>query len=969
MNGRLFLACLFSVSFSLSAAQAEDPAKKTDALSFENDVRKILKVHCLHCHGENGETEGSLDLRLKRLMVKGGDSGAAIVPGKSGESELIARIEAKEMPPEGKHMPEEELAILKRWVNQGAHTLRPEPKKIDDDYVFPDELAFWSFQPVKNSPVPKVKQPKLVRQPVDAFLLAKLEAQGLTFTAEASKAALARRAFFDLIGLPPTPAELKQFLDDKSPDAYEKLIDRLLASKHYGERWGRHWLDVAGYADTEGYNNKDMERPWAFRYRDYVIRAFNKDKPYDQFLQEQLAGDEMVKPPYHKLKPEEMEKLVATGFLRMAPDGTGSNPAEKEVAKNQVIIDTVNIVSSSILGMTVACAQCHDHKYDPIPQNDYYRFRAIFEPALDWKSWRTPAARRISIMSDADRKVANEFEAEAKKVLAERTELVNKFIDRTLERELLDVPEDKRDAMRTAYKTTGKKRTKEQVAMLKEYPRINRLSSGSLYLYDRTLHEQSGKATQKAKELAKTLVGKIKQETLQKIPEAERAAAVAAQKTDAKKRTEAQKKIIADYPALLVSTSSLAKFDKAGAAQIQHYKDEAKRLMELKTQKILTEYSDKATAIRSKKPTEEFIRVLTEVPGKIPKTFFFDRGDFEQPKHELLPAGLTVIKSNLEKAVEIPAANKELPTTGRRLAYAKYITSGQHPLTARVFVNRLWLHHFGKGIVASPTDFGKLGIPPTHLELLDWLSQDFVSHGWKIKRLHKMMMTSTAYMQSSQRSDDYDVADPDNLLYGHMPVRRLEAETIRDSIIAVTGRLKTDLYGQPVPVKEDEVGQIVVGVANVDSAGRQKKNIKMDDRQFRRSIYVAVSRSKPLAVLDMFDAPKMEPNCEKRSSSTVAPQSLLMMNSGFMVEHAEYFAERLQKEQAGNQAEQVKLAWMLAFGKEPSAEEVQQSVGFIKSQVPQFKTTAKAAGKTPEQLALATFCQALLSSNGFLYVD
>ncbi|QDT40808.1 Planctomycete cytochrome C [Gimesia alba] len=969
MNGRLFLACLFSVSFSLSAAQAEDPAKKTDALSFENDVRKILKVHCLHCHGENGETEGSLDLRLKRLMVKGGDSGPAIVPGKSGESELIARIEAKEMPPEGKHMPEEELAILKRWVDQGAHTLRPEPEKIDADYVFPDELAFWSFQPVKNNAVPKVKQSKLVRQPVDAFLLAKLEEKGLTFTSEASKAALARRAFFDLIGLPPTPAELKQFLNDKSPDAYEKLIDRLLASKHYGERWGRHWLDVAGYADSEGYNNKDMERPWAYRYRDYVIRAFNEDKPYDQFLQEQLAGDEMVKPPYHKLKPEELEKLVATGFLRMAPDGTGSNPAEKEVAKNQVITDTVDIVSSSILGLTVACAQCHDHKYDPIPQNDYYRFRAIFEPAFDWKNWRTPAGRRISIMSDADRKIANEFEAEAKKVLAERTELVNKFIDRTLERELLDVPEEKRDAMRKAYKTTGKERTKEQVAMLKEYPRINRLSAGSLYLYDRTLHEQSGKATQKAKELAKTLVEKIKQETLEKIPEAQRANALAAQKADAKKRTDEQKKIIAEFPGLLVSTSNLAEFDKAGAAEVQHHKDEAKRFLDLKTTAVLKEYSDKATAIRDKKPKEEFIRVLTEVPGKVPKTFFFNRGDFEQPKHELLPAGLTVIKSNLEKTVEIPAVNKELPTTGRRLAYANYITSGQHPLTARVFVNRLWLHHFGKGIVASPTDFGKLGIPPTHLELLDWLANDFVTHGWKIKRLHKMLMTSTAYRQSSQRSDEYDVADPDNLLYGHMPVRRLEAETIRDSIIAVTGKLKTDLYGQPVPVKEDEVGQIVVGVANVDSAGRQGKAIKMDDRKFRRSIYVAVSRSKPLAVLDMFDAPKMEPNCEKRSSSTVAPQSLLMMNSGFMVEHAEYFAERLEKEQAGNQAEQVKLAWMLAFGKEPSTEEVQQSVEFIKSQIPQFKTTAKAAGKTPEQLALATFCQALLSSNGFLYVD
>lgn len=969
MNGRLFLAYVFSVSVCLSSAQAEDTAKKTASLSFENDVRKILKVHCLHCHGENGEKEGSLDLRLKRFMVKGGDSGAAIVPGKSDQSELIARVVAQEMPPEGKHMPQAEIEILKQWIDQGAHTLRPEPEKIAADYLAEEDLAFWSFQPVKNSPVPQVKHPKLVRQPVDAFLLAKLEANKLSFSSQASKTSLARRAFYDLIGLPPTPEELKQFLDDKSPDAYEKLIDRLLASKHYGERWGRHWLDVAGYADSEGYNNRDMERPWAFRYRDYVIRAFNADKPYDQFLREQIAGDEMVKPPYKNLSPADLEKLVATGFLRMAPDGTGSNPAEKEVAKNQVVTDTIDIVSSSVLGLTVACAQCHDHKYDPIPQNDYYRFRAIFEPALDWKNWRAPASRRISIMSDADRKIANQFEAEAKKVLAERTKLVNKFIDRTLERELLEVPEDKRDLARTAYKTTGKKRTKEQTALLKNYPRINRLSAGSLYLYDRTLVEQSGKATQQAKKLAKELVEKISKETLSKIPETQKKIALTAKKTDAKKRTAEQKKIIAEFPALLVSVSNLAKFDSKGAAQVQHLKDEAKRLTGLKTVAILKKYSDDAAKIRDKKPKEEFVRVLTEVPGKVPKTFFFNRGDFEQPKHELLPAGLSVIKSNLKQPVDIPKKNKELTSTGRRLAYINYLTNGQHPLTARVFVNRVWLHHFGKGIVASPTDFGKLGIPPTHLELLDWLAHDFVSHGWKIKRLHKMLMTSTAYMQSSQRSADYDVVDPDNLLYGRMPVRRLEAETIRDSVIAVTGKLKAELYGKPVPIKEDEVGQIVVGIANVDTAGRQKKAIKMDDRKFRRSVYISVSRSKPLAVLDMFDAPKMEPNCEKRSSSTVAPQSLLMMNSGFMVEHTNYFAERLEKERPGNKAEQVKLAWLLSYGKEPSAEEVKQSVAFIDTQIAHFKSAKVSSDKTPEQLALATFCQALLSSNGFLYVD
>lgn len=860
------------ISFSLSALVI------ADEVTYEKHVRSILKTHCFHCHGEGDELKGGLDVRLRRLMAKGGESGPAIVVGKPQESLLFERVRSGEMPPEEVELrlTPKEIATIQQWIVEGAKAKFSEPDDLDPaNYITEEERSYWAFQPVKRGEIPAVNRTDRVHTPIDRFLLAKLEEENLAFAADADKRTLVRRVFFDLLGLPPTSDEVSEFVDDSSPAAYDRLLDRLVNSPRYGERWGRHWLDVAGYADSEGFTEEDPVRPDAYKYRDYVISAFNDDKPFDHFIIEQLAGDELLTPPFENLTPEQAEKLIATGFLRMAPDGTGIGGVDQNAARNEVVAKTIEIVSTSLLGLTVGCAQCHNHRYDPISQADYYSMRAIFEPALDWKNWLAPNKRRVSLYTDADRAKSAEVEAEAQKVLAERTKKQNEFIEATFELELAKLDEGLRLPIRKARETAAKDRTPEQTKLLKEHPSVN-VSAGSLYLYD----------------------------------------------------------------------------SKAAA--------ELKKMQEA------------ADAIRATKPKEEFVRAAWEPAGTaLPKTFLFYRGDYEQPKQELAPRELTVLTSLT--SADLPVKNDTLPTSGRRLAYAKWLTSGQHPLVARVIVNRIWLNHFGRGLVPTPGDFGTLGTEPTHPALLDWLANEFVTSGWSVKHLHRLIMTSTAYRQSSRRHTAGDAVDADNLLYWRMPIRRLDAEVLRDAALAVSGELNTRAFGPPVPVMADRVGQFVVGKENLN-AGRPGAVLPMKGEDLRRSIYIQVRRSRPLSVLAPFDLPRMEPNCTVRSVSTVSPQSLLLMNSPFATTRAADFAKRVQYEAGGEIKSQLTLAWQLAFSAQPTDEELADGIAFIEDQTNHFAMNPAPASKdkkavTPQQEALASFCHALLSSNRFLYID
>ena len=559
--------------------------------------------------------------------------------------------------------------------------------------------------------------------------------------------------------------------------------------------------------------------------------------------------------------------------------------------------ETIKVVSTSLMGLTVGCAQCHNHRFDPISHVDYHRLRAVFEPAYDWKNWRKPAERLVDLTTAAVNRQGDGIEAEAAKIDAEHRRKLDELIDQVFQREIKKVPEGQRTEVKQARETKDAKRTSRQKELLRQFPNVF-VNAGTISLF------------------------------------------------------EPQK------------TMELDKLTKAAAAK------------------------------RASKPPRDQIMALTEIPGKAPPTHLFHRGDHQQPKQVTPPGNLAVLAAT--SRVEFPAKDPNLTTTGRRLAFAHSITDGKHPLLPRAIVNRLWMHHFGTGIVETPGDFGMHGAQPTHPELLDWLAQDWIAGGWKLKRIHKLLVTSTAYRQQSQRTMAGDAVDPDNRLLHRFTPRRLEAESVRDAVLAITGKLNRTPFGPPIPTREDEFGQVVLGAGARDGNGIVQTSGTLGNDAFRRSIYVSVRRSKPLSVLETFDAPIMSPNCERRVASTVAAQSLLLMNSRFATSSADDMAERLFRECGADVDKQVERAWLLAYSRPPDAREIADARAYLAGTGKRFAATATTEPKTavpaeakkkaptdptkkapsakkptpnPDRLALASMCQALLASNEMLYVD
>ena len=842
-------------------------------LTFEKDVRPIVKAHCTHCHGEEEKPEGGVDLRLRRFMDE------IIVPGQPAKSKLVEVIRSGEMPEKGKPLTEAQLAVIETWIAQGAKTAKAEPLVLaPGPLISDDDRAYWLFQPVKRPAVPQIaNEPTRSFNPVDRFILAEASRKGLALAPEADRRTLIRRVTLDLTGLLPTLQEVDAFVKDASPLAYEQLVERLLASKNYGERWARHWLDVVGYADSNGFTEADSVRPYAWRYRDYVIRAMNDDKPWNEFIQEQIAGDELASATHGDyqqavLDPKRTDQLIATAFLRMAPDGTGDTVDDPKLAKNQVIAEQIRVLSSSLMGMTVACAQCHDHRYDPITQADYYRLRAIFDPAFHWEAWRNPAQRLYSLYSPQERAKAAEIEAQAKEIEVEARAMSKKFLDEIFEVEIKKVPQAEQASFRVARNTPVAKQTPEQKALIKKYP--SALATYSLNLYDQ------------------------------------------------------------------------------------------------KKQDIVDAKMAEATKLRATKPTEGFVMALTEVKGQVPISKLFNRGDHEQPKAEVKPGELSILANpQIEPFKPVLVSSG---STGRRLAYAQWLTSGRHPLVARVLVNRFWLHHLGRGLVNTPGDFGRQGELPSHPELLDYLADEFMRGGWKLKPLHRLILLSATYRQSSVNDASLHV-DPENKFYARYKLRRLDAETLRDSLLALTNTLVQSSYGPPSGIGRDPQGRVITGIDKgtitlnkVDPAG---------DADFRRSIYIQVRRSKPVTVLDTFDAPTMQPNCEMRAQTTVAPQSLLLMNDTFVLDSARRLADLVEKEAPKDRAKQLQRVWSLLYSRPATEADIDQCLAYLDEQTKALTQYhhdvqhAKGVVPNPPQEAMASLCQVLCSSNRFLYVE
>ena len=868
-NSTAVVLVLWAIVGFATGAGADDTEKKTEkqALSFEKNVLPIFRAKCFGCH-QGAEAKAELDLSRPDDLLSGGDSGAAIRIGTAEYSLLYERITADEMPKGGPPLTAEEKGLIRTWINDGAKGVDA-AAGIEDEAI--GRVEHWSFLPPVRPAVPKVGALERVRNPIDAFILDKLEAQRLASAPQADRLTLLRRASFDLLGLPPTVNEVETFSADSRPDAYERLIDRLLASAHYGERWGRHWLDAAGYTDSAGILSEDRPLPLAWRYRDYVVQAFNRDKPYDRFLREQIAGDELTDywtayATRDSLPADVVEGVIATGFLRTAPDP--SRP-DFSTIKNAVseyyyptINDTMQIVASATMGLTLQCARCHSHKFDPIPQTDYYRLQSIFMTAYRPKKWLPQMKRRLFIASESQKKSADAHNAKVdaivKKVRGEQSESKKTFAARLFDTRLGALPEVIRADVRQAVEAPKEKRTAVQKYLAEKF---------------------EGELRPDAKTLDKLLP-----ETYAKYAE----------------ETKARNQAIA-----------------AQERRRMHFDE---------------------------------IRALYDLPGEA-STPLLLRGDPRTPGPQMQPGAPRAIRT--EEPFRWTPPPPDARTSGRRLALARWLTQSSHPLTARVMVNRIWMHHFGVGLVATPGDFGAAGEPPSHPELLDWLATEFVASGWSIKSMHRMIMTSSTYRQRSriaerQRSHAESI-DPENRLLWRQRIRRLEAEPFRDAVLSASGRLNRSLHGAPIPMERHPNGEVTT------LTGRDGN---------RRSIYLQTLRLTPLTVLELFDQPAMETNCVQRSRSTVSLQALTLMNSDTMVAAAEAFAERVLAERPDDPVEH---AVSLAFSRPPDEEERKLLEEFVDRQSERHAAAGKAA--EARRLALADLCNMLLGANEFAYVD
>ncbi len=838
----------------------------------ENDVLPIFQTRCLVCHGKR-EQKGGLDLRTRASRLKGGKSGPAMVVGKPAESLIVQKIESGAMPPTAMQFDyavrtpsAAELAKIKQWIAAGA----PEapPAKAVQQKITEKDRRFWAFQPPRRPEVPHVASQNRVRNPIDAFLLAKLEAKGLRFAPEADKATLLRRAWLDLIGMPPTPAEARAFLNDSRPDAYERLVDRLLESPHYGERWGRFWLDLAGYADTEGFGDADELRVFAWRYRDYVIRAFNGDKPYDAFLAEQLAGDELFNyKTAARFDQEAVDRLAATGFLRTTPDPTNGVGRRSLPDRLNVISDEVEVLTSSVMGLTIGCARCHDHKYDPIPQRDYYRFSAILQTAYDLHDWLTPSQREIPIAPDE----------EMKEVAAH-----NGPIDAELKK-----------------------------------------LEAALDVQSRPFHR------------------KILEERVQALPEAARPDLLAVAETPADRRSDVQKYLADKFKSVLDISPGQVE------AKFPEFKAKADPLQK------------EIAALKGKLKPKPHVRVLVDAGGEPSGAFVYRRGDPTLPG-EPVEAGVPVLFDGVVKPYRIVAPESGVVSSGRRLALARWLTQPDHPLTSRVWVNQMWMRHFGRGIVASPSNFGRSGAPPTHPELLDWLATEFVQRGWSVKEMHRLMMTSSAYRQSSRWVGGPPAADPENTLWSRMTMRRMDAESVHDSVLRVTGRLNPKIFGPPEKIEVKPDREVV--------AQGSKEGL-------RRALYVTQSKQTPLTMLAAFDFPQMTPNCLERQHSTVATQALELMNGAAVWSHARYMAGRVVDDAGDDPRKHVEEIYWRALSRPPAEREMTDALESLREFAAAWPAHLdKERSDTPKAwaarwLALSNLCHAILNSAEFSYID
>jgi hypothetical protein len=820
------------------------------SLRFEKNVLPILTKYCLSCHGAAMQM-GNLDLRTANLMMKGGSQGPALVKGSAQKSLMFRRLAEKSMPPTEKKVTSEEAEIVRAWIDTGALTVGP------TDAGLHLEQNHWAFQPIVQPEVPKTNSLGWVKTPVDSFVLAQLEKKGIKTPMPADRRTLLRRVYLDLVGLLPAPDEQKTFLDDRSPIAYQKVVENLLSQPQYGECWARHWLDVVRYAESNGYE-RDGVKPNAWRYRDYVIDALNQDKGYDRFLTEQLAGDE--------LENSNAETQIATTFLRL---GTWDDePAEPKLDRYDQLDDVLGTTATSLLGLTLRCARCHDHKFEPLKQTDYYSMLAIFEPL------KRPQDGR----ADLDRLVGTAGEL-------------------------------------TAYREAMAKADAEIAPLQRQVEDVKRVVRERLF---------------RAQNLSSPSISWLRH-----------AEVVLAFRTESSNRSKDQKDLV-------------EKFEKELEDQIhrEEGEDEKSQLNGLE-KRIAT-----INAARPNEPPRAY--VWYEDSPKAPTTHVLAMGNPANPREEVEP-GIPVVLT--KEPLDPPMPTRE--STGRRLWLAHWMTSRTNPLVARVMVNRIWQWHFGEGLVASENDFGVMGQRPSNGELLDYLAAEFIQSGWSIKHIHRLIVGSNTYQASSAWDSQAAQVDADNVFMWRWKPRRLEAEVIRDTTLAVSGELNLEMGGASI---YPAVPQAVLAGQSRPGDGWGKSD---EGQAARRSIYIFVKRSLAVPELEVLDTPDTTSSCEQRIVSTTGPQALTFLNGEFIHQRAQRFAARLLKEAGGAPKAQIERAFELALCRLPHKEELITALSFLASQQ-QLGLRAQPRtlnANAVSERALESFCLVLLNTNEFFYLN
>ena len=848
--GSALLTCLAVVTVRAQAPQS--PAAATATVQYATDVQPILQKNCVSCHGTSGFKFSDLDLQSREGLLKGGKRGPAVVPGKAEESHLyrfVAGLDQPSMPLDGGALPAPQVEIIKAWINQGARWDGVAPAAgaasapvdpfaaLKSTQIPSGARDYWAFTQPKQARLPDIKG---VEHPIDRFLAAKRQELGVKAAPRADKLTLLRRASLDLTGLPPTPEEMVAFLADTSPQAWAKVIDRLLASPHYGERWGRHWLDVARYADSGGFQN-DTDRPHFWRYRDYVIKAFNDDKPYNVFVKEQIAGDE--------IPGRTDDSLIATGFLRSGPRVQHREKDNPE-RRHDYLDDVVGTVSKGVLGLTVQCARCHDHKFDPILTREYYSLQASLYGYVEVDYPLGPREEADAYM----RKLDDIFQ---------RTEPLR------AELEAIEAPYQYKlalDQVRQKYP--------ENVVKAVEKPAAER-TVGEQLLATQVLESGitiSGAAIDKVM----TPDDAAKKKALR-----DRIAAINAEKP----KTPALAHIVTDGDWRATGPGTGDGTKGACPACEEEYKG-AGKFLELG-------------------------------PGRgsyvTPPSYFLVRGDPDRKAFRTEPGFLSALTSG-NPPTSIPPADGR--TSGRRLALAEWLTSVDNALTARVMVNRIWHHHFGRGLVATLDNFGKMGEPPSNQTLLDWLAVEFPKRGWSIKQMHRLIMTSDAYQMASEYTHAVSAAkDPGNVHLWRFRAGRLEGEIIRDSMMAVAGTLDRTVGGPPIfpHVDEELLKALDRGIWRNQPDG---------PKVWRRSVYIYAKRSLPFPMLHVFDLADMNVSFGARNVSTVPTQALTLMNNTFVQRQAQLLAERLKKDAGPDVDKQIDLGYRLALTRAPTGKEL-----------------------------------------------